>query len=71
SVNLTDETLGSLSVACWAFDATGNGYVGGSDYLQVFTYGGATGFSSATTYTLVLMYEPTGGMIGNGLTFTG
>ncbi len=67
--------LGSLTVYCWVFDLGldihGDGYVSGRDYIQVFTAIGATNFSSATTYTLVLIYEPHGEKIGTGITFTG
>jgi hypothetical protein len=53
------------------FDVAGNGLVSGSDYFRVFTYGGATAFSSGTTYTAVLIYTETGEKIGTGTTFTG
>ena len=71
TVNYTTDTLGSLTVCCMVTDISGNGYVSGSDYLRVYTYGGATAFASATTYTLVLIYEDTGEKVGTGQTFTG
>lgn len=69
--NYTTDALGSLTVCCWVFDVGGNGVVSGSDYFRVFTYGGATAFSSGTTYTAVLIYTETGEKIGTGITFTG
>ncbi|MDH3364588.1 MAG: hypothetical protein OEM29_01065 [Thermoplasmata archaeon] len=74
SVNLTSTgatALGDIDVYCWAFDRVGDGYVSGKDYIQVFTEAGATGLSTETTYRLVLIFEPTGGEIGAGITFTG
>ena len=74
SVNLTSTgatALGDIDVYCWVTAFSGDGYVGGQDYIEVFTAAGATTFSSATTYALVLIYEPTVGMIGTGVTFTG
>ncbi len=73
SVNLTSTgatALGDIDVYCWV-TACGDGYVGGQDYIEVFTAAGATTFSSATTYALVLIHEPTVGLIGTGVTFTG
>jgi len=60
--------LGSLSVTCNVTDVSGNGYVSGTDY---FTLWSSTGFSSGTQYTAVLLYEPTGERMGQGVTFTG
>jgi len=71
SMNYTTDALGSVTVCCWVFDVAGNGLVSGSDYFRVFTYGGATAFSSGTTYTAVLIYTETGEKIGTGTTFTG
>ena len=71
STNLSVDALDTLSVCCVVFDVSGNGYVSGSDYFKVYTYGGATAFSSATTYTAVLIYEETGEKMGTGITFTG
>ena len=71
SSNLTTDALGSLSVCCVVFDVGGNGYVSGSDYFKVYTYTSETAFSSATTYTAVLIYEETGEKMGTGITFTG
>lgn len=71
SSNLTTDGLGSLTVCCVVFDIAGNGYVSGSDFFQIFTYGGATAFSAATSYSTVLIYEPTGEKIGTGIIFTG
>lgn len=71
SSNLTTDGLSTLTVCCTVFDVAGNGYVSGSDYFQVFTYGGATAFSAAGAYTAVLIYEPTGEKMGTGIAFTG
>ncbi len=90
SLNLTSTgatALGDIDVYCWVFDLndwsfdSGYGVVSSSDYIRVFTAAGATTFSSATTYTLVLIYEPTSGMIdtvdkvtgerSTGISFTG
>ena len=71
SSNLTEDTVGTLSVCCVVFDVGGNGYCSGSDYFKLYTYTGDTAFSSATTYTAVLIYEETGEKMGTGITFTG
>jgi hypothetical protein len=52
------------------FDLAGNGYVSGGDFFQLFTYGGTTAFSAATSYGAVLIYEPLGEKIGTGIVFT-
>jgi hypothetical protein len=67
----TSALLTGLTVCVWITDVSGNGYVSGTDYFTVFTYGGATGFSSSTMYTVVLLYEPTGERCGTPLAFTG
>jgi len=67
----TSATLTGLTVCLWLTDVSGNGYVSGTDYFQVFTYGGATGFASGTQYSAVLLYEPTGERCGQAITFTG
>lgn len=69
--NLGATALGDIGAYCWVVDISGDGYVSRGDYIQVFTATGATTFSSATTYTLVLIYEPTAAMMGTGITFTG
>ncbi len=71
SANYSTDALGTITVACWVFDVGGNGYVSGSDYFTLFTYGGATAFSSSGSYSAVLIYVPTGEKIGTGQTFTG
>lgn len=68
SANYSVDTLGALSVCAVVFDISGNGLVSGSDYMNLFTYGGATGFSGS--YTAVLIYVPTGERMGNALSFT-
>lgn len=67
----TSTTLTGLTVCVWVYDVSGNGYVSGTDYFTVFTYGGATGFSSRTQYSAVLLYEPSGERCGQAITFTG
>jgi len=69
TANYSEEYLGSLVVCLLVTDLAGNGYVSGSDYFQVFTYGGDPGFNSGTTYQAYLLYEPTGERIGTGITF--
>jgi flagellin-like protein len=72
SSNLSVKTdLTGLTVCCTVFDVGGNGYASGSDYFKLFTYGGATAFTSSTTYSAVLIYEPTGEKMGTGISFTG
>jgi len=60
--------LGALSVTLTVTDAGGNGFVSGSD---CFTVTANPVFSSVTTYTAVLIYEPFGEPIGNGITSSG
>ena len=62
------ESLGTLSVTLTVTDVAGNGFVSGGDYFIVTA---SPVFSSATTYSAVLIYEPTGERIGAGITFTG
>jgi len=71
SMNYTTDALGTLSVCCWLYDVGGNGFVSGSDYFTLFTYGGATAFSGSGSYSAVLIYVPTGEKIGTGVSFTG
>ncbi|MCJ7463343.1 MAG: type IV pilin N-terminal domain-containing protein [Thermoplasmata archaeon] len=71
AVNYTTQTLGSLTICVIVTDVSGNGYVSGTDYFQVFTYGGATAFASGTQYSAVLLYEPSGERCGQAITFTG
>ena len=71
SKNYSAQSFDTLTVCCWLYDISGNGYVSGSDYFEIFTYGGADPFSPATYYTAVLLYELTGEMMGTGVTFSG
>jgi flagellin-like protein len=71
ATNYSVQTCGSLSICCIITDVSGNGFVSGTDFFQIYTYGGATGFSSGTQYSVVLLYEPTGERCGQPLTFTG
>lgn len=66
-MNYTGKALGSLTVCCVVFDLVGNGVISGGDNFNLFTYGGATTFSSG--YTVNLLYEPTGERIGTPITF--
>jgi len=61
------DALGTLTVYCNVTDISGNGFVSGSDSFTLQ----CAGFLSSVTYTAVLVYEPTGERIGNGITFTG
>lgn len=71
--NYSTKTLGTGGpvICCQVTDIGGNGFVSGTDYFRLFTYGGATGLSSGTTYTAVLVYTETGERIGTGITFNG
>ena len=70
SYNYSTSALGSITVACVLTDVSGNGYVSGTDYFTL-KYQGANPFLSTTTYTAVLLYEPTGERCGQGVSFTG
>jgi len=67
----TSAALTGLTVCLWIYDVSGNGFVNGADFFTVFTYGGATGFTSDTQYSAVLLYEPSGERCGQAITFTG
>jgi len=67
----TSAALTGLTVCLWIYDLSGNGFVSGTDFFTVFTYGGAPGFASGTQYSAVLLYEPAGERIGQAITFTG
>ena len=60
-----------ITVCLLLTDVSGNGYVSGTDFFTVFTYGGAAGFASGTQYSAVLLYEPSGERCGQAITFTG
>jgi FlaG/FlaF family flagellin (archaellin) len=64
-------TLTGLTVCLWVYDVSGNGYVSGTDFFTIFTYGGATGFAPTTQYSAVLLYEPSGERCGQPISFTG
>jgi flagellin-like protein len=55
-------TLSGLHVFLNISDLAANGKINQGDYLTLTTYSTPT-FSTMTTYTLVLVYRPTGGMI--------
>lgn len=71
TVNYTTNVTGPLTVCLHVTDVGGNGFVSASDYFKVFTYQGATRFSTSTIYSAVLIFKPTGESIGSGVTFTG
>jgi len=71
TMNYTTDALGALTVCLHVTDVSGNGFVSGTDYFKVFTYGGATPFSSGISYLAVLVYTPTGERMGTGISFTG
>lgn len=60
--------LGNLTVWMNATDLAGNGYVNQGDCVTLTTAGGK--FSNSTTYTISLLYKPTGDTI-TSLSFTG
>ena len=53
--------LGTLTVWMNATDLAGNGYVNQGDSVTLTTAGGL--FSKSTTYTISLLYKPTGDTI--------
>ena len=61
--------LTGLTVCLWIYDVSGNGFVSGTDYFTLTTSGGPT-FSSATTYTVTIVYAPTGSSMTSA-SFTG
>jgi len=61
--------LGSLRVWCNLTDLVGNGNVNGGDYFA-FTTGSVNVFSSSSTYTISILYDPTSEKIYD-TTFTG
>lgn len=61
-------SVGILSVTLNVTDVSGNGRVGGGDY---FTMTANPAFSSATTYTVFMVYKPTSARMGAQVTFTG
>jgi hypothetical protein len=65
----TSAALTGLTVCLWIYDVSGNGYVSGTDYFTLTTSGGPT-FSSATTYTVTIVYAPTGSSMTSA-SFTG
>jgi hypothetical protein len=65
----TSAALTGLTVCLWIYDVSGNGFVSGTDYFTLTTSGGPT-FSSATTYTVTIVYAPTGSSMTSA-SFTG
>ena len=53
----------SLQVWCNATDLAGNGRVNGEDFFKFTTASEAT-FGASTTYTVTIMFEPTGDKAG-------
>ena len=68
TANYGSKALGTLTVWLNVTDVGGNGFVSGSDYLRVTAN---PAFSSATQYSVVLIYTETGEKIGTGITFNG
>ena len=68
SATYTAKHLGSLTLILNITDLNGNGYVSGSDS---FTVTASPSFSPDIQYTAALIYEPTGGTMGIGVTFSG
>lgn len=71
SHNYSTQPFDTLMVCCCVYDISGNGYVSGSDYFEIFTYDGAETFFPAVNYNVVLIYELTGETIGTGVNFFG
>ncbi len=67
----TSTALTGLTVCLWIYDLAGNGFANDADYLTLFTYGGASGFAYDTVYSALLLYEPSGELCGQPITFTG
>ncbi len=68
SADYGTQYLGVLAVDLTVTDLGGNGVVSGTDYFTLKT---SSGFSSTTTYSAGLIYQPTGELIGTGITFIG
>jgi hypothetical protein len=62
------QQMGAIDVWLNVTDLAANGRVGNGDYITLTTSGGQ--FSMSTTYTLTLIYEPTGSAMVN-YNFTG
>lgn len=58
-VQLSSESLGALVVTCAIGDMAGNGFVNGGDYFALTTDVSSM-FSSSTTYTVTIIYDPMG-----------
>ena len=56
------EYLGDLEVYLSITDLSGNGLMSNGDFITITLPSGQS-FDSGTTYTLTLMYEPTGGQM--------
>ncbi len=63
------KALGSLCVFLNVTDVSANGRVSHSDFITLTVGGGA--FSTTTSYSLRLIFEPTGGAMMNEYVFTG
>jgi len=68
-IQLSTESLGSMTVTCTVYDLAGNGLVNGGDYFTLTTSGSPT-FTPATTYDVTIIHEPTGSSMAS-ITFTG
>ena len=62
--NLGAMPLGSMTVYCSVSDLIGNGFINNADYFELTTSGTPT-FSPSTTYSLTIIYEPTGGQMAS------
>jgi flagellin-like protein len=71
SKNYTTKALGTLTICLIVTDVGGNGFVSGTDYFVVYTYGGASTFAAGTQYSAALVYTVTSEKMGTGITFTG
>jgi len=64
------QPFGPMVVYCNVTDLEGDGVVDGNDYMELIAKDGSPGFSSATTYTVSLVYDPHGEEMGR-IQFTG
>ena len=62
-------SFGTIRIWCNLTDLTGNGNVNGGDYFT-FTTGSVNVFSTSSTYTISILYDPTSAKIYD-TTFTG
>lgn len=57
--NYSNQPLGSIWVCCQVTDLAGNGIINNGDYIVLTSYMNSMTFSTSTTYTVTLVYDPT------------